>query len=148
MPNQFVEIFACPDCHSGISLITHNDSVIGLFCENCKVVFSVKDGIFILLPSQARNYELELPLLEEIRSIAIKSANRSLLSYVENTIKLVSSMRNKKGWEWEDESFWSKKYSRLYKDDIDVNWNLRLWQREFLLKQLLSRVENLNKKIR
>lgn len=65
------KILICPDCKSGIHSVKMDDRIICLYCGNCQLSFPVKDGVYILLPRNARNTDLELHLLQDIRNTAV-----------------------------------------------------------------------------
>ena len=47
----------------------------GLVCDRCAIAFPVTDGIPILLPAHARNYEVELPLVESLFRVLLIAAD-------------------------------------------------------------------------
>lgn len=48
---ELLEILACPKCKGDIYL---NDAGDGLICENCKLVYEIRDGIPIMLIDEAK----------------------------------------------------------------------------------------------
>jgi uncharacterized protein YbaR (Trm112 family) len=52
--NELLEILACPKCKGDIYL---NDFGDGLICENCKLLYEIKDDIPIMLIDEAKPLE-------------------------------------------------------------------------------------------
>ena len=48
---ELLEILVCPKCKGDIHL---NDNQDGLVCENCKLVYEIRDGIPIMLIDEAK----------------------------------------------------------------------------------------------
>ncbi|MBW1730836.1 MAG: Trm112 family protein [Deltaproteobacteria bacterium] len=48
---ELLEILACPKCKGEIKL---NDSGDGLICENCRLLYEIRDGIPIMLIDEAK----------------------------------------------------------------------------------------------
>jgi uncharacterized protein len=48
---ELLDILVCPKCKGTIAL---NNSENGLVCENCKLVYEIKDDIPIMLIDQAK----------------------------------------------------------------------------------------------
>ena len=48
---ELLEILACPKCKGDIHL---NDSQDGLICEQCKLLYEIKDDIPIMLIDEAK----------------------------------------------------------------------------------------------
>jgi len=48
---ELLNILACPRCKGDIHL---NDAGDGLICDNCKLVYEIKDDIPIMLIEEAR----------------------------------------------------------------------------------------------
>ena len=48
---ELLEILACPKCKGNIYL---NDAQNGLICNNCKLVYEIKDDIPIMLIDEAK----------------------------------------------------------------------------------------------
>ena len=48
---ELLEILACPKCKGDIRL---NDSQDGLICEQCKLLYEIKDDIPIMLIDEAK----------------------------------------------------------------------------------------------
>ncbi|MCD6184717.1 MAG: Trm112 family protein [Deltaproteobacteria bacterium] len=48
---ELLEILACPKCKGDIYL---NEAGDGLICDNCKLVYEIKDDIPIMLIEEAR----------------------------------------------------------------------------------------------
>ena len=47
---ELLDILACPKCKGDIRL---NASESGLICDNCKLLFHIKDGIPVMLIDEA-----------------------------------------------------------------------------------------------
>jgi SAM-dependent methyltransferase len=107
-----------------------------LVCKNCELIFPIKEGIFIILSKETRNYFLEYPLILKIKENLRSSVN---ISYVQKTLNLIESLKGSSTWEWEDEKYWTKQYEMKGIDNQRKNWNDRIWQREELTKNLTSR---------
>ena len=48
---ELLEILACPKCKGGIYL---NDTQDGLICDNCKLLYEIRDDIPIMLIDEAK----------------------------------------------------------------------------------------------
>jgi len=48
---ELLEILACPKCKGNIYL---NDAQNGLICDNCKLLYEIKDDIPIMLIDEAK----------------------------------------------------------------------------------------------
>ncbi len=48
---ELLEILACPKCKGNIHL---NDAQNGLICDNCKLLYEIKDDIPIMLIDEAK----------------------------------------------------------------------------------------------
>ena len=48
---ELLEILACPKCKGNIYL---NEAQNGLVCDNCKLLYEIKDGIPIMLIDEAK----------------------------------------------------------------------------------------------
>ena len=51
---ELLEILACPKCKGNIHL---NDTRNGLVCDNCKLLYEIKDDIPIMLIDEAKSIE-------------------------------------------------------------------------------------------
>jgi uncharacterized protein len=51
---ELLDILACPKCKGDLRLTEAGD---GLICENCKLVYEIKDDIPIMLIEEARPYQ-------------------------------------------------------------------------------------------
>jgi len=51
---ELLEILACPQCKGNIYL---NDTQNGLICDNCKLLYEIKDDIPIMLIDEAKPLE-------------------------------------------------------------------------------------------
>jgi len=143
--SKYLKVIACPDCKGTLRDIRINQRLLGCYCEKCKLIYPIKNGIFILLPKNARNYDLEYNLVLNLKSKLESINNYRLGQIIKNTLKLLHSMKDVKTWEWDDEEFWSKEYKKEKSSMVEKNWNDRLWQREVLVNQLVDR-SKLNKK--
>ena len=137
MLKKYTEIVACPDCKEKLQEIGINYQFFGFSCENCEIIFPIRDGIPILLGKRVRNYYLEHNLIDNIRQ---ETANHSLgwlAKYIKKTQNLLTDAKNEASWEWEDEEHWGKTYSKESMAVVRKNWNDRIWQREFLVKHIV-----------
>lgn len=130
------KIFTCPDCKEDLRIVASKEEVICFSCKKCNLVFPVIDDIPIILPSKSRNYSLEYPLLSELRKKS--KGNENLLNQIIHTLELIESQKDNKSWEWEDEEYWTKEYKKNSIPENEKNWNLRIWQREFLVDNLIK----------
>ena len=48
---ELLDILACPKCKSDVNL---NDSKDGLICDNCKLMYEIRDDIPIMLIDEAK----------------------------------------------------------------------------------------------
>jgi uncharacterized protein YbaR (Trm112 family) len=132
-------LLICPNCRHNLEEIEIGKEIIGFCCSKCELVYPIKRGIPIVLAKGARNYELEYPLIREIRK-SLSQGAPAILNYVNKTLDLIASRKKTSSWEWEDEQFWSREYSRENKNKTPKNWNDRIWQRELLARELSSRL--------
>ncbi|MFW6081386.1 MAG: Trm112 family protein [Desulfosalsimonas sp.] len=51
---ELLDILVCPKCKGGIYL---NDSNDGLICENCRLVYEIRDDIPVMLIDEAKPLE-------------------------------------------------------------------------------------------
>lgn len=51
---ELFEIIACPKCKGAVKLSEKQDSII---CENCKLIYPVKDNIPIMLAEEATTFK-------------------------------------------------------------------------------------------
>jgi len=51
---ELLEILACPKCKGNIYL---NDAQNGLICDNCKLLYEIKDDIPIMLIDEAKSID-------------------------------------------------------------------------------------------
>lgn len=51
---ELLDILACPKCKGDIRL---NESESGLICDNCKLLYHIKDGIPVMLIDEAETLE-------------------------------------------------------------------------------------------
>ena len=134
------EILICPDCRGELNKIELEKETIGLCCSDCELIYPVKDGIPIVLAKEARNYDLEYPLIKKIEK---RLSNGSFASseYIEKTLNLIVPKKETSSWEWEDERYWSNKYAFEIRKKMEKNWNDRIWQRESLVEELTNRMK-------
>jgi hypothetical protein len=52
LSKELLDILACPKCKGDIYL---NDSKDGLICENCKLLYEIRDDIPIMLIDEAKS---------------------------------------------------------------------------------------------
>ena len=53
---ELLEILACPKCKGDIQL---NSSQDGLVCDNCRLLYEIRDGIPIMLIEEAKPLDTE-----------------------------------------------------------------------------------------
>jgi len=102
------------------------------------------EDIPILLPKTARNYDLEYPLIKDIethQSHSISESPSHILSSIGKTLTLLESFKGHKSWEWEDEEYWSKEYQNESGAVHQKEWDVRIWQMEWLMDQLMRRTD-------
>ena len=51
--NDLLDILACPKCKGEIHL---NDKKDGLVCDNCRLIYEIKDDIPIMLINEAKPF--------------------------------------------------------------------------------------------
>ena len=54
LSKELLDILACPKCKGDIYL---NEKQDGLICENCKLVYEIKDDIPIMLIDEAKSLD-------------------------------------------------------------------------------------------
>jgi len=139
MLKKFSKLFVCPDCKENLKEIVFSKKIIiGFYCEKCGIIFPVKDGIPIILAKEARNFNLEYPLIKIIKRKLSNNSFREIRRFAKRTLALLTSKKTLT-WEWEDEQFWSRKYVKQMIARTQKNWNDRIWQREILVKELTDR---------
>jgi uncharacterized protein YbaR (Trm112 family)/ubiquinone/menaquinone biosynthesis C-methylase UbiE len=138
---NYAAVLVCPDCRGPLDEIRQQESVGAFLCDACDTVFPVKDGIPILLSVGARNHDLEYSLLADLGRMDPHTTNApaSFGSAVTRTLALVASNKDRKSWEWENEVYWRRVYQTELCAEQDKNWDIRVWQMEWLLARLLSR---------
>lgn len=94
-------ILACPNCKTTLTPIDEQNN---LTCESCQLIYPAKDGIYLILAREIRNYKLEHPLLE---ALAKKAYPEKIKKYIHNTLVLVTGCKDNRTWEWGDEEFWT-----------------------------------------
>jgi len=138
---NYIKIISCPNCKGNLREIEIDHHLLGFFCEKCKLIYPIKEGIIVLLPKNARDYNLEYDLIQNIKKKLLNHSIKKLEQYIHDTLKLLDSSKNFKSWEWEDEEYWGKEYKKEAKTIVQKNWNDRIWQREFLIKNLLNKTK-------
>lgn len=146
MLEEYLKLFICPDCKETLKKIFFQ-KIIGFHCEKCGIIFPVKDDIPIILAKEARNYDLEYPLIKKIEKKLSNNSFNELHKYIKRTSVLLMSKKDLLTWEWEDEQFWSRIYVKEMMSDVQKNWYDRIWQRELLVKEILIRSSLKNKTI-
>lgn len=51
---ELLDILACPKCKGDVYL---NETEDGLICDNCKLMYEIKDGIPVMLIDEAKELE-------------------------------------------------------------------------------------------
>ncbi|MBX3413425.1 MAG: methyltransferase domain-containing protein [Pirellulales bacterium] len=126
----------CPESGGPLASIEHDGHTLGYWCHDSQLVYPATDDIPLLLPSSARNAEVELPLIEQISAQA--GSDAPLQSACQRTREVLATRAGQKSWEWEDEEYWNQQYAEQLANDIELNWNDRLWERDDLVAQVLS----------
>jgi ubiquinone/menaquinone biosynthesis C-methylase UbiE/uncharacterized protein YbaR (Trm112 family) len=141
-------LLVCPNCLNRISVIDDelSNQALGYLCDKCELIFPVKEGILIILAKEVRNYELEYQLLLDIKTRLSAKGDVVLNNAIERTIELVKDKKGSSSWQWDDEQFWSKEYANFSQNNVQKNWNDRLWQRQILMSKLSEKV-CLNEKV-
>jgi uncharacterized protein len=96
---DYLKIISCPDCKGKLKEIRQKKQLLGFFCEKCELIYPIKENIPILLPKNARNYNLEYSLVKKIK------LKEEIKDSILKTLNLISSFKNHKSWEWEDEEY-------------------------------------------
>jgi len=138
MLRNISSIIGCPECNNGIREIHNGNTLLGFYCENCELVYPTKDDIYILLPKKSRNFELEYPLINQLKE-QISPSNKYLNKYISNTLTLLESSKTAKTWEWEDEAFWNGEYKKDHLSGTQKVWNERIWQRQLLVDNVFDK---------
>jgi len=53
---ELLEILVCPECKGDIEYVQEDDKE-WLICNNCKLKYPVREGIPVMLPSEAEKFE-------------------------------------------------------------------------------------------
>ena len=53
IPQELLDILACPRCRAAVSLVSKPSGAQGLACEQCAVVYPVREGIPVMLVDEA-----------------------------------------------------------------------------------------------
>lgn len=128
-----IDLLACPDCRNPLTPIGAGETPGGLLCTTCEMIYPIIDGIFVLLGSNARNFELESGPVQSL----LTCTDRAVLRAVHKTSALLKEREGLRSWEWEDEEFWAQEYSHA-EGVPEKNWNDRIWQRERLVARVLA----------
>ena len=91
------EILICPDCRGELSKIELGKEIIGLCCSGCELIYPVKDGIPIVLAKEARNYDLEYPLIKKIEK-RLSHGPFASPEYIEKTLNLIVPKKDTSSW--------------------------------------------------
>ena len=141
MLEEYLKLFVCPDDKGNLRKIEGvQKQLLGFYCQKCGMIFPVKDGIPIILAKEARNFDLEYPLIKKIENKISNNSFGELHKFIKSTLVLLMSKKGLLSWEWEDGQFWSRKYGKEMNGGTQKNWNDRIWQRELLVKKLTNRL--------
>ena len=146
LPARAIEILGCPDCGSPLRSHAAAGSLLALSCGACGVLFPVSDDILVILPRQARNAKLELPLLDRIEGVA-NALGLDVEEPLRATRALVEAARDSVSWEWQDEAFWAAEYGHTLAVGERKNWNDRLWEREPFVSLMLRETGDLEGRV-
>ena len=87
MLKKHVKLLTCPDCKDNLHVIEDNDMIFGFSCLKCDIIYPIKNDIPILLAKQARNYELEYPLIKDIeKRFILKNIFLEMNIKIKNTL--------------------------------------------------------------
>lgn len=56
LSQELLDILACPKCRGGIHL---NETKDGLICDNCELLYEIRDGIPVMLIDEAKPIKKE-----------------------------------------------------------------------------------------
>ena len=56
IPQELLDILACPRCRAGVALVSKPSGKPGLACDPCGVVYPVQEGIPVMLVDEAIPY--------------------------------------------------------------------------------------------
>lgn len=143
---EHLKLLVCPDCKGNLKQIEIKNLLV-FFCERCQIIYPIKENIPILLAKEARNYDLEYPLITKIEKKLSNNSFSQLHKYIKRTLDLLMSKKGEVTWEWEDEKFWSREYAKDRIMKLQRNWNNRIWQIEKIVKELTDRLSLRNKTI-
>ena len=66
--------------------------------------------------------------------VSFETADAALADLSAGNVDLVLAARaGEKSWEWEDEEFWNQQYAEQHAQQLALNWNDRLWERDGLV---------------
>lgn len=140
-----LEICCCPDSGGELTAIVRDGTTIGYWCRQSQLVYAVTDGIPLLLPASARHADVETPLIE--RLAAKTNGDAELSAACQHTLDLLAARAGEKSWEWEDEEFWNQQYAEQHAQQLALNWNDRLWERDGLVARVLGETSLAGKRI-
>jgi len=61
-----LKLLICSDCKEKLEKIELEEQTIGFCCTKCEIIYPVEDDIPFILAKEARNYDLEYPLIKEL----------------------------------------------------------------------------------
>lgn len=53
LQKELLQILACPRCHASLNSVEENNTIVGLRCEPCALIFPVRDSIPVMLTDEA-----------------------------------------------------------------------------------------------
>lgn len=140
MLKEHLKLLICPDCKGNLNKIEIRKTIAGVYCEKCQIIYPVRDDIPIILAKEARNYDLEYPLLDKIAKELLNNSSDELHQLIKRTLDLLKSKKGILTWEWEDEKYWSKAYSRTLESMRNVQEKrLRIKTHDTFLEPARSR---------
>ncbi len=140
-------IAACPDCRGRLEALGPAEGPVLLACDRCKHVYPFVDDIPILLGVDARNSDLEEPLIASAVAQLGSVERERLRPLVDATLSLLHAARGQESWEWEDEAFWGAEYTEALQQGREKDWNDRLLERQPLVDDLLADLHSLDGKV-
>lgn len=51
--DELLRILACPACHGNLELVSRENASAGFACENCELVYPIRDNIPVMLVEEA-----------------------------------------------------------------------------------------------
>jgi uncharacterized protein YbaR (Trm112 family)/ubiquinone/menaquinone biosynthesis C-methylase UbiE len=140
LQKEHLKLLVCPACKLDLKAIEDGRTISGFYCQRCRLVYPVKDEIPIILTESARNFKLEYPLIRGIQKKLTTNSPYELREAIQKTLDILRSKRGSVSWEWEDEDFWSREYAKEIIAGVSRRSNSRIWQREFLVRELTNRL--------